>query len=258
MIFGICAGPELAQDAKNAGFTFLEGGVGGVLKPTCSEAEFEDSFAKLSEAVLPTTNLNCLLPGGMFIAGPQADIPQAVAYCTTAIQRAGRSGIETICFGSGNARKCPEGWSFPEAERQIREFLKALAPVAKESGVVITIEDLNKTETNTLCTVAETAAMARSVASPAICILIDGYHWAKDADSAADIVASASLIKHTHIATTLSRFAPGEEPCDFAPFALALSKAGYKGKMSVEAKINDKSPEGLSKIIKTLKASFNS
>lgn len=257
MIFGICAGPELAQDAKNAGFTFLEGGVGGVLKPTCSETEFEDAFAKLSEAVLPTTNLNCLLPGGMFIAGPQADIPKAVAYCTTAIRRAGRSGIETICFGSGNARKCPDGWAFPEAQRQICEFLKALVPVAEESGIVITIENLNKTETNMLCSVAETAAMASSVNSPAICILVDGYHWAKDADNAADIIASASRIKHTHIATIPSRFAPGEEPCDFAPFAQALAKAGYKGKMSVEAKINDKSTEGLRKILKTIEASFN-
>lgn len=256
MEFGICSGPDIADMAREAGFTYLDGSVGDVLKPTGTEAEFEDSYAKLSAAVLPTQNLNCLLPGGLFVAGPDADIPKAVAYCTIAMQRAGRIGIRTICFGSGNGRRCPEGWPMETASKQIRKFVSELAPVVKAAGVKLAVENLRTAETNTLCKIADISKLLDEVASPAVGILIDGYHWKENADSAEDVVKISSKIFHTHIATSPSRFAPGEETCDFSPFAGALRKAGYTGQMSIEGKLNDKSVAGLRKMLETLKLAF--
>lgn len=258
MEFGICAGPELAELARQAGFKYLDGTVGDVLKPNATEAEFEDAYANVfSPSVLPILNLACLLPGGMLVAGPQADIPKAVAYCTTAFQRAARVGIKTICFGSGNGRKCPDGWSMDTAMKQILEFVTALAPVVQASGVKLAVENLRAAETNTLLKVAEISALTQAVDSPEVGLLVDGYHWYENSDSAEDVVKIGSRIFHTHIATSPSRFAPGEEAFDFSPFAAALRKSGYQGRMSVEAKINDKSEAGLSRMFDTLNKAFN-
>ncbi|NLB69075.1 MAG: sugar phosphate isomerase/epimerase [Lentisphaerae bacterium] len=256
MVFGICSGPEIAQAAKDAGFGFLESSVAAILKPGSSEAEFEDSIADVLNSQLPITNLNVLLPGGMIIAGPEADIAKAVAYCTIALQRAKKIGIESICFGSGTARRCPEGWKKEDATSQIREFLSELAPVATGLGVPLTIENLNTTETNMLCTVAECADMARSVNSPGVLILVDGYHWMKDSDIVESIIENGDLIGHTHIATIPSRAAPGLEPCDFSAFADALRDSGFNGKMSIEGRIDDKSAEGLKSALETLNSIF--
>jgi sugar phosphate isomerase/epimerase len=42
-----------------------------------------------------------------------------------------------------------------------------------------------------------------------------------------------------HIATVKNRLAPGVEPCDLAPFFVALAKGGYDGRISIEAKISN-------------------
>lgn len=258
MEFGICAGPELAELARVAGFQYLDGTVGDVLKPNATEAEFEDAYAKVfAPSALPILNLACLLPGGMLVAGPEADIPKAVTYCTIAFQRAARVGIKTICFGSGNGRKCPDGWALDTAMKQILEFVSALAPAVKASGVKLAVENLRAAETNTLCKISDISALLDAVDSPEVGILVDGYHWYENSDSAQDVVKIGPRIFHTHIATSPSRFAPGEEAFDFTPFAAALAKSGYQGRMSVEAKINDKSEAGLSRMFETLDKAFN-
>ena len=258
MEFGICAGPELAEQARAAGFAYLDGTVGGVLNPNATEAEFEDAYAKIyAPAALPVLNLTNLLPGGMLVVGPEADIPKAVAYCTTAFQRAGRIGIKTICFGSGNARKCPEGWAMETAMKQILEFVSALSPAVTASSVKLAVENLRTAETNTLGKLSEVSTLLDAVASPDVGCLIDGFHWNENSDSAEDVIKMGSRIFHTHIATSPSRFGPGEEPFDFSPFANALAKAGYRGRMSIEGKLNDTSEAGLKRMFVTLNKVFN-
>lgn len=258
MEFGICSGTEIAEQARAAGFTYLDGTVGDVLKPNATESEFEDSYANnYAFAVLPVLNLAVLLPGGMLVTGPEADIPKAVAYCTTAFQRAGRIGIKTICFGSGNGRKCPEGWAMDTAMKQILEFVSALAPVATSSGVKLAVENLRTAETNTLCNVSDISTLLDAVVSPDVGILVDGFHWHENSDSADEVIKIGPRIFHTHIATSPSRFAPGEEAFDFSPFATALAKSGYDGRMSIEGKLNDKSEAGLKRMFDTLNAAFN-
>jgi sugar phosphate isomerase/epimerase len=61
----------------------------------------------------------------------------------------------------------------------------------------------------------------------------------KDGDAYADVVTHGDLLRHTHIATTDHRLAPGAEPCDLAPFFASLGRANYRYGVSVEAKITD-------------------
>lgn len=257
MEFGICMGPEGADDARDAGFTFIDGGVGGVLVPDAVESAFEDAWAVRSAAALPTLNLNCLLPGGMFVAGPDADLSRAVDYCSVAFARAGRVGIQTICFGSGKGRACPDGWPLARAMEQIEAFVTRLIPAIEASGVKLVVENLQTAETNTLNRVADIDALVSRVGSASVGLLVDGFHWARNADAAASVTTACPRIFHTHIATTTNRLAPGEESCDFAPFAASLAAGGYSGRMAIEGGLPDTSPAGFKRMHETLARAFN-
>ena len=257
MEFGICSGPEIAEAARAAGFTFIDANFGDLVLPAASQAEFEDAYAaRYAGCALPVRNTNCLLPGGYAIAGPEANLPKAVAYCATGLGRAGRLGIKTICFGSGGARKCPEGWPMDKAIAQIGDFVRALAPVARAAGVKLVVEDLRTAETNTLNMIKDIRALIDDVGDPDVGILVDGYHWTLNGDTAEQIVRNGDRIFHTHVAMTTNRRAPGEEPCDFSPFANALAQAGYRGDMAVEGGIADKSAPALRKVLDILRAAF--
>lgn len=257
MEFGICSGPDIAEAARAAGFTFIDANFGDLLKPAASQAEFEDAYARrYASAALPVRDTNCLLPGGYCVAGPQADIPKAAAYCATGLARAGRIGIKTVCFGSGTARNCPDGWPLEQALRQIRDFVAAIAPAARDAGIKLVVENLRVAETNTLNMLADIGALLDDLGDPDVGMLVDIYHWTLNGDSARQIVKNGARILHTHVSTIANRRAPGEEPCDYAPFAAALARAGYRGNMAIEGGIADKSEPALRKAFEILSAAF--
>lgn len=257
MEFGICMVPEWAEHARKAGFTFIDQTVAAVVMPATTESEFERTWAEHSCAALPTLNLNCLLPGGMFVAGPQAELGKAVDYCSIAFERAGRIGIKTICFGSGNGRRCPEGWPMTRAREQIHEFVTKLLPAVEASGVKLVVENLQASETNVLNKVADIVDLVSFIDSPSVGILVDGFHWSRNEEPSEAVVAAGSRILHTHIATYQTRLGPGLEPCDFSSFAEALTGAGYSGKMAVEGGLDDQSEETFQRMFDTLNEAFN-
>ena len=260
MQFGLCADPSLAAAAKDAGFTFIDGTVGDVIKPAATEAEFEDAFAaRFASSALPVANLAVLLPGAIKLAGPEATpVAESAAYVATVFARAKKIGIRHIAFGSGGSRRCPDGWEKAKAYAQIAEFVRAIASAVKESGVMLGVENLRYAETNTLNLLSEVLAVLDiAEVDSEIGFLADGFHWNENKDDASALPFLVGRIRHTHIATSPSRWAPGEEPTDFAPFAALLKAAGYDGQMAVEATINDQSPAGLRRIFKTLDSAFN-
>jgi sugar phosphate isomerase/epimerase len=255
MKFGICAGTDLAAMAKAAGFDYLEGSVGNVLKPREPQAAFEAGLESLRNAALPTPALNCFVPGDLRITGPTADLAALEAYATTAFVRAKQAGVDTIVFGSGGARKVDEGWDHARATDQIIEFLKRIAPAATANGVTVVIEPLQRKECNIVTTVGEGAKIARAVNESSIKLLVDGYHWAADNDAVEGITANGDLLRHAHLATLPNRKAPGVEPFDFGPLFGALRKAKYDRRISIEGGF-DKTPEVLSKALAVMREAY--
>ena len=95
--------------------------------------------------------------------------------------------------------------------------------------------------------------MVRQVDHPALRLLVDFYHWARDEDRIEDVVAAGDLLAHVHVATVPNRLGPGAEPCDLGPFFDALQAGGYDGRVSIEAKLPDP-PVDLPRGLATLKA----
>lgn len=237
MEYGVVCGPEFAPAAKNAGYTFIEATVGALLKPLESEAAFRETLSKYRACGLPCPAVNCFVPAQIKITGPAADMKVLKDYVTTVLRRSREAGVGIVVFGSAGARNIPDGFDRKKAWGQIVDFTRMIAPIAGEHGILIVIEPLNAKESNVLNTVAESARLAAEVNHPAVQLLVDGFHWARDNDSAEDILKNGRILKHAHIGTPQNRLVPGVEEFDFGPFFAALRKANYRGRISVEAKI---------------------
>ena len=239
MQFGICAAPESAEKVKAAGYDFLECTVGGFLKPDQPESVFESAFAEFRKVGFPCLALNCLLPASLRVTGPDVNRAAVEEYVARVFKRAGRARVRRIVFGSGGARKVPEGFPRENARRQLLDFLRLCAPLALQNGIVLCIEPLNTAECNILTHVAECAGLTREVDHPAVRLLADFYHMFRNGETADDLAPHTDLLQHVHVATRDNRLPPGAEPCDFAPLFDVLRQAGYQEGISVEARSQD-------------------
>jgi sugar phosphate isomerase/epimerase len=239
MQFGVCGDFKMMALAAKAGFQFGEESVGGLLKPREPRGAFLAALADVRSSGIPCPVVNCFVPGDLKITGPTVDQAALRAYVATTFERAQEAGVDTIVFGSGGARRIPDGYDEGAAHGQLVWFLTMLAPLAANRRVKVVIEPLHMKECNVLTTVRECAALAREVSHPNVGLLVDAFHHARDNDSFDDIAANGGLLAHVHIATNANRLAPGAEPHDFGRFFATLRQARYTGRVSIEAGIPD-------------------
>ncbi len=243
MHFGVYGKAAIAKVAARAGYDFAEMSVAELLKPLEPEQTFLTSLAALHDAGLPCPAVNGFVPANLKITGPDVDIPALQAYVATVMGRAERAGVQIVVFGSGGARRIPDGFDRQAAHAQLAAFCRMAAPLARDHGVTIVVEPLNRAECNVLTTLAECAALVEAAEHPAIRLMVDAYHLLRDGDALADIVTCGKLLAHAHIATVPGRLAPGAEPCDFSRFFRALADAHYSGRISIEGKLADPAAE---------------
>ena len=239
MKFGVCTDLQNAGLFAKAGYNYIELNVSRDLKPEEPETVFAEDLKKIKSAPLPAKAANCFIPGDLKIVGPDVDDERLEHYVIEAFERAQRAGISVIVFGSGGARKIPDGFPTKKGYKQLVDFGGLVGTLAKKSKMTIVAEPLNTAETNQLNTVAQAAQYVKDVGHPSMKLLVDAFHWARENEPAADIVAFAPLLAHTHIATYTSRCAPGLEDCDFGEFFKALRDGGYNGTLSIEGSWSD-------------------
>jgi D-psicose/D-tagatose/L-ribulose 3-epimerase len=238
MKFGVCCDPTIALIAREAGYDYFEWSVGDFLHPRESEAVFQTALEQVQRTGLPCPAVNVFVPGDLKITGPDADPGKLEAFARTALCRAQTAQVETIVFGSGGARRIPDGFDRDQAWNQLVAFGQMLGPLAAEHKVTIAVEPLNRGECNVLTTVEESAQLVRDIDHPNFRLLVDGFHWAKDSDSMDGILQNAGLIVHTHIAAVAGRVPPHTgDRC--SKFFAAIKQAGYTGRVSIESMISD-------------------
>ncbi|MFA6632555.1 MAG: sugar phosphate isomerase/epimerase family protein [Kiritimatiellia bacterium] len=234
ILFGVCAGPDKAERLKAIGYDFIEGGVGGTFKPTMPDAEYEAELAKLKQSALPFRSCNGFIPSTYQLTGPETTHDTALEYAVTACRRADLLGVPCIVFGSGGARKLPDGFDASKGREQFIDFCSKLGDRIQDLKVTIVLEPLNKGETNLLNSVTEGIAYVDAIDRPRIQLLADFYHMMKEDEGPDAIRKAGARIRHCHIAELEGRKAPGTKGEDLSRYFKALHDIGYTGGVSCE------------------------
>ncbi|NLC80544.1 MAG: sugar phosphate isomerase/epimerase, partial [Lentisphaerae bacterium] len=227
ILFGVCAGPDKAERLKAIGYDFIEGGVGGTFKPTMPDAEYEAELAKLKQSALPFRSCNGFIPSTYRLTGPETTHDTALEYAVTACRRADLLGVPCIVFGSGGARKLPDGFDASKGREQFIDFCSKLGDRIQDLKVTIVLEPLNKGETNLLNSVTEGIAYVDAIDRPRIQLLADFYHMMKEDEGPDAIRKAGARIRHCHIAELEGRKAPGTKGEDLSRYFKALHDIGY-------------------------------
>jgi sugar phosphate isomerase/epimerase len=122
------------------------------------------------------------------------------------------------------------------------EQLQELAPVARDAGVPIFLEPLNRYEQHLVNRLEQGVAFAEEVGD-GVGIMADFFHMnIEEADIAASIRAAGRHI--VHVADS-NRLQPGKGHLDFRPGFVALKAAGYDGYLGIECRISGPYDEAL-------------
>ena len=230
---GYCTGVKNLEAAKAAGFDYVE--LSATEIATMSDADFETAAAKIKEIGLPTPAANLFLPSTLKVTGPQTDPEQQMAHVKKAFTRLARLGTEVVVFGSGGARRVPDGFAKEEAFKQIVEFGRRAAREGKANGITIAIEPLRKQETNIINSAAEGLELVNAINDPNFQLMIDFYHLASEQEDPAIVLRAKDHIRHLHTANPTGRVFPLKwEEFDYAPFFANLRAIGYDKRISVE------------------------
>jgi D-psicose/D-tagatose/L-ribulose 3-epimerase len=240
---GRCTGINGLVETKAAGFDYAELPVREIMR--LSDAELEQALARHKEVGLPTPTANVFLPSDMKVVGPGIDQAPVVAYASRAFDRMARFGVKVVVFGSGGARKVPEGFSRDEAFAQLVDFARKIAPQAQSRGITLVVEPLRRQETNIINTAAEGLAWVKAVGHPSFQLMVDFYHLATEKEDPSIIVEARDHIRHFHIANPNRRVFPMDAgEYDYSAFFAAVKKSGYRGTMSVEGGTRDFAADG--------------
>lgn len=238
MRLGCCGSIDRAQAMKRAGFDFLEVNVQGVLKGHEGDAAWDAGAPDPGGVALPIEAANCLVPAALPVVGPGRDVPALTTYMERVAKRAGRLGIQRLVFGSGAARRRPDAVDQSTALDQIAEFCRIAGDACAAHGVVLVIEHLNHSETNTINSLADQVRLVDAVDHPAVAALVDSYHLGIEHESDQAVLDLGDRLRHVHVAEPVGRVEPGApgnaEPFDFEMFFCLLRKIGYHERISFE------------------------
>lgn len=236
MKLGVCVDIEQADIAHKAGFDYLECTVSS-LKPEESDDVFQDTLKKFQESPIAVEAFNILLPRDLKVVGKSVDYERVNRYVAKALDRVHKIGGETVVFGSGGARRLPEGFSQKKGEEQIVRFLHLIADYAEPLDITIVIEPLYRTASNTINSIPEAVEMADRANRKGIRVLADFFHMVEENDPIENIVKYKDDIHHIH--TSDNYEPPGKGNYPYPQFVDCLRRAQYDGRVSIECIWND-------------------
>jgi sugar phosphate isomerase/epimerase len=240
---GYCTGLKNLEAAKAAGFDYVE--LSATEIAGLGDDEFAAAAARIKAIGIPTPAANLFLPATLKVVGPDANPEQQMQHVHKALSRLATLGTELVVFGSGGARRVPDGVSHADAFNQLVDFSRRAAREARANGITIAIEPLRKQETNIINTAAEGLDLVNAVADPNFQLMIDFYHLASEHEDPAIIFKSKDHLRHLHMANPQGRaFPQAWDEFDYAPFFANLRAIGYDKRISVEASTTDLPAQG--------------
>ena len=237
---------------KRIGYDYIEASVGVV--HDLSDAQLADLAQKTKDGLFELRYCNCFIPGRIpLCTAPEKDIHE---YVDETMRRLDLLGVKSVVFGSGGARRRPDGMEKAQATEKIAAFLTYCNTAGARYNIKTIIENLNKNETNILNTVAESAELVRALNLPYIALLADLFHMSIEQEDLQVLSDNCDLISHIHVSEAPGRVYPGKLAGNyFMQCVDKLHAAGYDRDVSVECTFIDMETEAAA-ALKFLKETF--
>ena len=235
MRFGICTGPEHIAEAAALGYDYVELSLSGIM--ALDEEAFQNVKQELTNAGIRAEAFNVFFPGTLKLIEGTPD-EEIRAYLKEAMRRAGELGGRVAVFGSGAARRVPEGIPYGKAFHRLIDVIRMMGDAAAEKGMTIAVEPLRYQETNILNTLSEGAAMEAMVDHPNVRLLADMYHVWSNGEPVSQVKVVGRFV-HIHISSVDRGVPIMEELPRYQAFADELRAIGYDERISVEGRIQD-------------------
>jgi sugar phosphate isomerase/epimerase len=235
---GYCTPLKNVSAAKTAGFDYVELGTTEIA--ALGDDDFAAAERMLRGAGIPTPVTNLFLPATLKVTGPAIDKDAQAAYVGKAFERLARIGVGLVVFGSGGARRVPEGFPADEAFAQLVDFGRRAAGLARQRNITIAVEPLRQQETNIINSAAEGLKLVEAVADKSFQLMVDFYHLASEHESPDIVVRARDHLRHVHVANPNGRVFPlAWDEFEYEPFFANLRRIGYDQRISVEASTQD-------------------
>jgi sugar phosphate isomerase/epimerase len=197
---------------------------------------------------LVVTGLHWLLvkPDGLSLTDPDASVrKRTLDVMTHLIGLGAELGGGVLVHGSPKQRQIAQGETHAIALARLQDALAQAALAAARVGVTYCIEPLSQRETSLVNTIADAAALVRSIDHPNFRTMIDcsaaGQTEAEPVPALIDRWLPTGLIAHLQV-NDPNRRGPGQGEMKFAPILAALKRHNYAGTIAVEP--FDYSPDG--------------
>jgi D-psicose/D-tagatose/L-ribulose 3-epimerase len=243
VLVGYCTGLKNLEPAKAAGFEYVE--LGATEIAGLSDADFDAAAARIKALGVSTPVANLFLPSALKVTGPDIKPDEQMAHVKKAFTRLAQLGTGIVVFGSGGARRVPEGFDREEAYKQLVDFGRRAAREAANHKITIAIEPLRRQETNIINTAGEGLELVKAIDHPNFQLMIDFYHLASEKEDPEIVIRAKDHLRHLHFANPTGRVFPLKwEEFDYAPFFANLKKIGYDKRISMEGSTKDLATEG--------------
>jgi sugar phosphate isomerase/epimerase len=234
---GACAPLKDLPTAARLGFDYIEPGAADIA------ALSEPDFQQVKQAVL-SSRIRCeafnsfIRRKELVVVGPAVPMNAVLEYVDSTLDRCKQLGATVVVWGSAGSRNVPDGFSRERAWDQIAEFLTKAAPIAGRHNIVLSIEPLNRKESNIFNTGGEALRMVDTVNRPEIALMIDYYHLRVENEPLSIFERAGRKITHLHFARPDGRLWPErvDEDPQYGDFFATLRRLGWSGGLSVEGK----------------------
>lgn len=236
---GICTSIDNAALMAAIGYDYVELGMTNVTR--MSDEEYAALLAKVKSSPLPVEAMNGMIPADYVLCSEACDGDAVKEYLAKAFSRAHELGVKVVVFGSGGARKLPDGMRHADGFKYLIRYLQLAGSMAAEYGISIAIEPLRAAECNIINHVYEAQWLATQVGCKNVGALADLYHMMAGGEDCSALTYKKGVL-HCHIADRANRAYPAAgdgSQADYAEFFTALKKHGYTGRVSIEGGCKD-------------------
>lgn len=240
MKFGAVAKSERVVELAAIGYDFIEL-TADELKAEAAAAEFAPVRVRILGSGLKAEAFNKFIPGDMMLVGPSVDWPRVEAFVNTCLARMAELGGEVMVWGSPHARNIPAGFPPEAAFEQLVRAGHLIADAAQRAGVLVVIEPLVHTSTNTIHKLADGLDLMRQINRPEITVMADIFHMDGNGEGPEAIRALKGVLGHVHV-SDLDRKPPGSGEQYLPVYRHTneiLREIGYAGRVSIETRWTD-------------------